>query len=299
MVDPDKNLNLGVLGMSDGNGHPYSWAAICNGYNPVAMASCGFPAIPAYLAVRKFPEDQLPGVNVTHIWTQSGDLSRHIASASRIKQVCENPEDMIGEVNGILLARDDAENHHRLASPFLRAGLPVYIDKPFALSRKKADLLWNESTDPAQIFTCSALYFSSEIQPEKELLKIGPIRSIHAVTPKSWSTYGAHIVDPVLRILGDLGTPTSIGKTSMNNANHLIVEYKNGPVIHFEATGIANSSIRFHFTGEHGELTTVFRDSFTAFRSALEAFRDQIRIGQPIIPRLHVERVVSLLEAGC
>lgn len=299
MVHADKDLNLGILGMSEGNGHPYSWAAICNGYDPVALAACGFPAIPAYLAERKFPEDQLPGVRVTHVWTQSGELSRHIASASRIERVCEKPEDMIGQVDGILLARDDAENHLRFASPFLRAGLPVYVDKPFALSSRNATLLWNEAANPEQIFTCSALYFSSEILPAEELSKIGKIRSVHAMTPKTWNTYGAHIVDPVLRVLGDLGAPVVIGVFSRNGANHLIVEFKNGPVVHFEATGRANSSIQFHFTGEHGELTTVFRDSFTAFRSALAAFRDQIQLERQIIPRLHVERVVSLLEAGC
>ena len=40
------DLRLGVLGLSEGNGHPYSWSAIFNGYDPQAMASCPFPDIP-------------------------------------------------------------------------------------------------------------------------------------------------------------------------------------------------------------------------------------------------------------
>ncbi len=35
--------NLGIIGMSPGNGHPYSWAAIFNGYNKEKMAKCPFP----------------------------------------------------------------------------------------------------------------------------------------------------------------------------------------------------------------------------------------------------------------
>ena len=28
-----KDINLGLIGISEGNGHPYSWSAIINGYN--------------------------------------------------------------------------------------------------------------------------------------------------------------------------------------------------------------------------------------------------------------------------
>src|SRR5690554_2257137 len=42
-------IRLGVIGLSDGNGHPYSWSAIVNGYDPVAMQACEFPVIPEYL----------------------------------------------------------------------------------------------------------------------------------------------------------------------------------------------------------------------------------------------------------
>ena len=30
-------LKLGVIGLSEGNGHPYSWSAIFNGYDSVEM----------------------------------------------------------------------------------------------------------------------------------------------------------------------------------------------------------------------------------------------------------------------
>ncbi|KKR96059.1 MAG: oxidoreductase domain-containing protein, partial [Candidatus Uhrbacteria bacterium GW2011_GWF2_41_16] len=42
-------LKLGVIGMSEGNGHPYSWSAIVNGkYNEKEMANCGYAGIPVY-----------------------------------------------------------------------------------------------------------------------------------------------------------------------------------------------------------------------------------------------------------
>ena len=50
----NKELRLAMLGMVDGNGHPYSWSAMFNGYEPGDMAHCPFPTIPDYLS--KEPE---------------------------------------------------------------------------------------------------------------------------------------------------------------------------------------------------------------------------------------------------
>ena len=45
----DKDLRLGILGMTEGNGHPYSWSAMYNGYDRKYMDKCPFAAIPTYL----------------------------------------------------------------------------------------------------------------------------------------------------------------------------------------------------------------------------------------------------------
>jgi len=136
-----KPLKLGVIGLSTGNGHPYSWSAIFNGYDPITMEECGFQVIPRYLEKQQFPKDAIMEANVTHVWTQDIVLSNHLATAAHIANVVQHPEEMIGQVDGILLARDDSETHYELAAPFLKAGLPVYIDKPVCLSIKELDRL--------------------------------------------------------------------------------------------------------------------------------------------------------------
>ena len=148
-----KNLRFGILGLSDGNGHPYSWSAICNGYDPEYMKDCGFPVIPEYLAQQEWPESALPNVNVTHVWTQDPDVSARIADASKIQNVVTSRHDMIGDVDAVLLARDDAVSHFDLARPFLEAGLPVYIDKPIALTSSDLERLSQAQVFQDQIFT--------------------------------------------------------------------------------------------------------------------------------------------------
>ena len=48
VAQPDR-IRLAMLGAVPGNGHPYSWSAIINGYSPQAMARCPYPVIPEYL----------------------------------------------------------------------------------------------------------------------------------------------------------------------------------------------------------------------------------------------------------
>ena len=81
-------INLGIIGSSEGNGHPYSWSAIFNGYNKKIMENCGYPSIPRYLEKQKFPNDQIKEAKVTHIWTQNKKslLQQKIASKINLQE---------------------------------------------------------------------------------------------------------------------------------------------------------------------------------------------------------------------
>ena len=131
-------IRLAMLGMVDGNGHPYSWSAMFNGYDPVAMASCPYAGIPAYLD--KEPKDTLriPNAQVTHIWTDDPADAERVARASLIPNVVRRAEDVIGQVDAVIVATDKGHEHVARCRPFVEAGLPVFVDKP--LVDNEADL---------------------------------------------------------------------------------------------------------------------------------------------------------------
>ncbi|MCX5757941.1 MAG: oxidoreductase, partial [Candidatus Hydrogenedentes bacterium] len=66
----EQTIRLAMLGMVDGNGHPYSWSAIFNGYDPEEMAAqCPFPVIGQYLGQQPRSSFGIGGARVTHVWT--------------------------------------------------------------------------------------------------------------------------------------------------------------------------------------------------------------------------------------
>lgn len=298
------SLKLGIIGLSEGNGHPFSWGAIFNGYNPDAMEKCGFPVIPRYLEQQKWPESQIANAEVIAVWTQDKKISVQVAEATNIAHVVSKPEDMIGMVDAVLLARDDAENHLRYAAEFLKAGLPIYIDKPIALSIDNFEKLYDLEQYSGQIFTCSALRFSQELTlSERDIDKIGEIRSIISYTPKSWNKYAVHIIEPVLKMLAESDKPLYFygGKGSRSegdNSGSLIVRWQSGIETSFFATGDGVTPISIRVLGIKGYKDLLFTDSFSAFKAALETFVYGVVTKDPQSPKVFNEKVVRILEKG-
>lgn len=268
-----KNTKLGVIGLSKGNGHPYSWSAICNGYNEAIMARCPFPVIPEYLSQQSFPEAKIPNVQVTHIWTQDKKVSSHVALASYIADIVAHPEDMIGKVDAVLLARDDAQNHLAMAKPFLEAGLPIYIDKPLAFTVKTAQEIYSLEQYPGQIFTCSALRFAPELSLSvADKKSIGKIQYVEAQVSKDWLKYGIHIIEPVVQLLDSKDEIVSKQLTRKSDTVTCEVIWKSGVKTLFKTRGAENVPITITVNGQKASVTLQFRDTFTAFKNALLAF---------------------------
>jgi len=294
-----KLLRLGVLGLSEGNGHPYSWSAIFNGYDKQVMSECAFPVIPAYLSRQEFPRDAIPDARVTHVWTQDRELSRHVAAAARIENIIDEYEEMIGQVDAILLARDDAENHRTMSAPFLQAGLPVYIDKPLALSVAEAEKIYSMEKYPGQIFTCSALGCARELRvTPDQLSEIGELKQIEARIGNSWEKYAVHIIEPVLRITGDQGDPARVQVETKEGVHRVTATWSTGLVTRFSTHGEAPVAPEIVLIGRTGSLSLAFKDTYAAFKSALESFVAVARRQKSPVSKELVMKIVRIIEAG-
>jgi len=292
-------IKLGLIGLSEGNGHPYSWSAICNGYSFDEMESCGFPVIPRYLEEQTWPDDSISRASVTHVWTQNVELSQKIAKTVYIPNIVENYTDMINQVDAVLLARDDADTHYEFASPFLKAGLPVYIDKPIALSLEELDRLYELEQYPGQIFTCSALGYAKEYKLTKaDYESVGNILHVYAMIPKDWEKYGVHIIEPVLKIIGDQG---EIARSQVwKNDDHVSVNilWTSGLQTSFSTFGDASSPLNIRIIGDAGWKDLIFKDTFNAFKTALSDFICGIEKRDVRSDPLLIRKIVEIIEIG-
>ncbi|MCO6470661.1 MAG: Gfo/Idh/MocA family oxidoreductase [Saprospiraceae bacterium] len=293
-----KKLRLGIVGISPGNGHPYSWAAIFNGFDSVEMAACPYPTIQQYLSAQKFPEDFLNHLaTVDFVYTQDQTESEKIARSSRIPNVCNSIEEMIPNVDGILLARDDAESHYEMSLSFLRASLPVFIDKPLALNVEEGMKILNEQQRDNQIYTCSSLRFSKEILlSDEDKMKLGVIYSVEASCPKYWNTYAVHILEPIIAQSPERGDLKSIEVVHNKDQSQAKVEWENLSGV-FMTTGSTPSPFLYRFYGDKGMVEKRFTESFQPFKHSLLEFINMISDPKfENIPReetLEIVRIIS------
>ncbi|MGA3008374.1 MAG: Gfo/Idh/MocA family oxidoreductase, partial [Opitutaceae bacterium] len=121
---------FGIIGLSEGNGHPFSYSSIINGYSDEGLAAAGWPGIYDYVRRRHASEFGLEGWTITHAWTQYPDATKRLCAASRIPHAAADYREFLHAVDAVIIARDDYETHFEMAQPFLEAGLPVFVDKP-------------------------------------------------------------------------------------------------------------------------------------------------------------------------
>ena len=293
-------IKLGVIGMSEGNGHPYSWAAIFNGYNKKHMAECPFSVIPEYLAEKKFPEDSILDAKVTSILTQDRLISEHISLASNIDNVCSSLDELIDGVDAVLLARDDAETHYEYAKPVIEAGLPIYIDKPLALTTKEAERIFALEQYDNQIFTCSALTYSSDLalsQEDRE--SIGDIKYIDAIIPKYWETYSIHLLEPIINIIGYERAVVDTVVKKYGDSSTVVFEFDDGIILSVKTLGKTSAPLRITFCGEDGCKDLVVKQSaYDFFKLALQHFIGICLKEKSVSPRELVLKSVELIEKG-
>ncbi len=292
-------LKLGVIGLSPGNGHPYSWSAIFNGYDPVEMENCGFPVIPRYLEKQQFPKDAIAEAKVTQVWAQEKAIASHIAKATLIGNVVDHYIDMIGEVDGVLLARDDAETHYEFAAPFLEAGIPVFVDKPLALTVYEARRLLDLQQHPGQLFSCSALRYAKEFQlSDAEKSQIGRLRHIHAIVPKDWDKYAVHVIEPMLLLASERGIVERTAVWREGDATTVAVAYSGDFQALVSTLGSSQAPLALRVIGETGWKDLIYQDTFPAFRGALFEFVQGIIYRDERIHPDFMLEVVGIIEAG-
>lgn len=291
-------LRLGILGLSPGNGHPYSWSAIFNGYDATHMNRCPFPVIPEYLSQQDYPEACIPYAEVTHIWTQDIEVSRDVARAANIETIVNNYEDMIGQVDAILLARDDPASHVEMSLPFLKAGLPIYIDKPIANNLNDLERLFEAEQYEGQIFSCSALRYAKELNlSQQELAELGEIQYIDAVISKDWEKYGIHLLDPIFNLIGypkEYPVVTSVG---IEDKKVVTVAWDK-TIIKLSTLGALSVPITVQLYGTKGTRSLVFSDTFFAFKKALEAFIESASAKCQMISHEYLRNIVYIIEQG-
>lgn len=289
---------IGIIGMSPGNAHPYSWSAIINGkFDAEEIAGIGFPAVAAYLQAN---EDTLgiPGASVNCVWTQDIRISESIAKSSGIGHIADSLEDMISFVDAVLLLRDDSENHVQMAKPFIQAGVPIFIDKPLAGSKEDLAYFARQVAEGKFIMSCSSLRFANEARTAKqEISSIGKVELVTAVCVKDWLKYGVHVLEGVEAFLND-PRPIFVQSVGKDGKDIVHVEFENDVQVTMHLFRDICGTIQFSVYGRNGWRLVDVRNSCSQFRDTIIEFVRSLAEGRPRVSFNKTENIIRIILAA-
>lgn len=295
----DKELRIGILGMTEGNGHPYSWSAMFNDFDPEYMSECPFPVIPVYLGKQPKSTIGIPGAKITCIcctgWAER-EAAEHIANASNIPEVLDRPEDMIGKVDAVIVATDVGDEHVERCRPFVEAGIPMFIDKP--LVNKEDDLRtfveWRKNG--AKFITSSSMRYCKEFEAYyKNHYELGDLMYICSPMSKKYETYGIHALEAMYPMLGK--GFVSVRNTGTFERTVVHIKHESGCNVNV-IQGIGQAGAGMLLIGTAGSKYIEVGDSYYAFKKQLDLFVHWLRTGEEPFPFDESVELMKMVIAG-
>jgi virulence factor len=215
----------------------------------------------------------------------------------------DKPTDLIGKCDVVLIEAVDGSVHYERAKPFLEAGVPCFVDKPFTCSvadaRKLVDLAARKKLP---LFSSSSLRFAPELVAYTTELKHGKVLGAVAWGPASQHErnpglfhYGIHAVEVLYTLMGP--GCESVTCTTDKNVDVVTGHWKDGRVATVRGTRSGPQTYGATVFAEKG-VDTVGIGTGYIYRELLKKIVETYTSGKPPIDVSVTVEIVGFIEAA-
>ncbi|WP_423127788.1 Gfo/Idh/MocA family protein [Gaoshiqia sp. Z1-71] len=176
-------------------------------------------------------EKKFPGAELRYVWGETEDFAKAAMQKGNIPNMVKDPKEMLGKIDALIVDHRHAKYHLGAARPFVEAGIPTFIDKPFCyrLSEGKEFLaMAREKGTPVSSFS-SVAQSAATFDIREQVQELEDFNNIVSYGPADFSSpyggiffYGIHLVEPLMLIFGeDIETVRVTRNGSHGSANLL------------------------------------------------------------------------------
>lgn len=286
---------IGIIGLSEGNGHPFSFSSIINGYNDGYLKNSGWDVIYNYVRRRDPSEFGIEGFQITHAWTQDEETTQTLCKACLIPNSVSRYEDMIGHIDAVIIARDDYEYHYKIAKTFLDQGIPVFVDKPLSLNVDELKY-FKPFLENGMLMSCSGMRYAREIDQLRQDMKFfEQPKLIRGTVINTWEKYGIHLIDAILSL--DTFVPESV--TSIEaDFDSMAIRMTNGVLVQIDSLGTIPKAFHLDVYGTENITRVELNDNFSMFRRTMWHFLNSVENRKPAINANITLNAMRILIAG-
>ncbi len=185
-IKESKNIRIGIIGAE--NSHTIGFGKLFN------------------------IDKKFPGVEVKYVWGETDEFANIAAKKGNIPNIVKDPKKMIGRIDALIVDHRHAKYHLEAATPFIKEGIPTFIDKPFCYRADKGKeflLLARKYGTPVTSFS-SIAQSNSTFDIRKQVESMEKINQVIRYGPLDVDSkyggiffYGVHLLQPLMYIFGD------------------------------------------------------------------------------------------------
>lgn len=178
---------------------------------------------------------EFPGVELKYVWGETEEFAKNAMEQGQIPFQVKDPMEMLGKIDALIVDHRHPKYHLEAAIPFIKAGIPTFIDKPFCYrleeGKKFIELARKYGTPVTSYSSIAHSYGTDDMK--KQVEEIGEMNNVVRYGPCELDSeygniffYGVHIVQPLMYIFGDDIEKVKVTKDGNKGSASLV--YKNG-----------------------------------------------------------------------
>jgi len=236
---------------------------------------------------------------VVKVWDPHRIWAERLADACFIDEVCDTPEACCEGVDAVVIVDDGTGAHCEYAIHPLRKGIPVYCDKPLAMTAKRAQEIAAVVRETGTPFmSASSLRFVPDILALRdELPGLGDIHLATSVCGNELVYYGIHALSMYYGVFG--GGAVSCMNVGEPDRNIVRVRFENGRdlVLIVAEREYMRAGYQINVYGKNG-WKSVVPDLADLYYYLQERFIQMLKTGDECVPVEEEVEVIAVLEAG-
>ncbi|MCE5250258.1 Gfo/Idh/MocA family oxidoreductase [bacterium] len=166
-------------------------------------------------------------MEITHVWDVNPEEAQKFASKVGAK-VVKRYDDMVGEVDGVAFGGYyETPWQYRLARPYVEAGIPTYLSRPFAYSLRDIDDLLDCAASHNTPIMATDIYehLYAVTTLKKQIKNTGEIQCVHGTCLTQEYPALFHTPYMMFKILGTDISRVSIITDNPNESKYLVGTY--------------------------------------------------------------------------
>lgn len=264
----------------------------------------------AFAKLVNFPDESIgkylfPDFRVTGIYGQESARTEEVATKGGIDFIAAKPEDLLDKTDAVMVVFRHGDLHLEHAIPFIKKGIPVWVDKPITIANEDAKALIEASKKHKVPITggSTAKYTGDILMLRNEVKngnsRIGKVKTAVINFPADLVNeyagihfYGPHLVEMTLAAFGY--DPVSVLASENNGCVAAIAEYKD-----YQVTMNFIPGSHEYFAVLFGERGTFIReiDITGSYLQGFEKFAAMLRTGEMPESYENLYTAVEMLNA--